>query len=67
MASRGYMAVPQDGGGWAVRREGNSRNTSLHANQKEAWDVDAIEFKIRLECAAAAAGFRGLQRGGDGT
>lgn len=31
-------------------------------DQKELWDVDAMEWKVRLECGAAAADWRTLQR-----
>ena len=42
-------------------------NPTPFVEEREMFDVDAIEFKIRLDCAAAAAGYRGLARGGDGT
>jgi hypothetical protein len=37
MAERAYHTVPHEDG-WAVKREGNMRATSLHETQKEAWD-----------------------------
>lgn len=36
-------------------------------DEKESFNTDALQWKIRLECASAAMDFRGLQRGGDGT
>jgi len=36
MANRDYHVVPNGNEGWAVRREGSERATSLHATQAEA-------------------------------
>ena len=36
MAKRDYHVVPNGGNGWAVRREGSERATSLHRTQHEA-------------------------------
>lgn len=33
-------------------------------DSKEAWEVDALEYKVRFEVAAAPVDYRGLQRGG---
>lgn len=36
MAKRDYHVVPNGNAGWAVRREGTDRATSLHPTQQEA-------------------------------
>jgi Uncharacterized protein conserved in bacteria (DUF2188) len=36
MAKRDYHVVPNGGDGWAVRREGSERATSLHRTQQGA-------------------------------
>ncbi len=38
MAGKDQHVVPRDGG-WAVRGEGNSRDTSHHRTQREAYDA----------------------------
>lgn len=57
MAGRGYMAVPHEDG-WAVKREGNQRNTSLHSNQKEAWAA-ACDWAKKHETTAVKHGVDG--------
>ena len=36
-------------------------------DEEEEFESDALSWKVRMEAAAASMGFRGLQRGGDGT
>ncbi len=57
MANRSYHAVPTDKG-WAVKREGNQRATSVHNTQKEAWHV-AREWAKKHETSAVKHGMDG--------
>lgn len=42
-------------------------NQQPFVDEKEGWNTDSIEFKVRLDCAAAAQESKTMARGGDGT
>lgn len=42
-------------------------NQQPFVDEKEGWDTDSIQYKIRLDCAAAAMESKTMARGGDGS